>query len=424
MYTISMPFPPLSQPEPLQSITAQQAEEAASRFSTPTYTYNEAMLTSRAQEALDFQAPYGLTVRYAMKANPNPQILQLFNQLGLHIDASSGYEARHALSLGIPAEHIMITSQQIPDDLRELVGQGVLYNATSLHQLETYGRLFPHTDISVRINPGIGSGHSKKANTGGPSSSFGIWHEYIGQIKELAQINSLNISKIHTHIGAGTDPKVWHEAARLTLEMAEHFPTVSIINLGGGFKVARTSAEHGTDLPQISGVISRLFQDFAAQTGRRLHIEIEPGTFLVANAGAIVSRVIDITDTGAQGNTFLKLDTGLTEIMRPSLYGAQHAIVVVNDRPRRTQNYVVVGHTCESGDLLTPEPGQPDTPSSRPLQSAAIGDLVVIEGTGAYCASLSATGYNSFPPAAEVMITGEGDLSDAAGHLTATAGDL
>ncbi len=302
----------------------------------------------------------------------------------------------------------MITSQQLPEDLTALIDQGVRFNATSLHQLTSYGRQFPGSEVSVRLNPGVGSGHSPKTNTGGPTSSFGIWHEDIPEVKRLAAAHHLRITKIHTHIGAGTDPKVWHEAARLTLKLVEHFPEVTTINLGGGFKVARMSGEQATDLRSVSAVIAELLALFAAQTGRQLHLEIEPGTYLVAGAGSLIGRVMDQTSTGEAGFNFLKLNLGLTEIMRPSLYGAQHPIIVLNDTPTDPQPYVVVGHTCESGDLLTPEPGQPDVPATRQLQRASIGDLVVIEGVGAYCASMSAKGYNSFPEAAEVILHADG----------------
>ena len=395
--------------EALQSVTAEQVEAIARQYGTPVFVYSEAILLSRAKQALAFAAPYGLTVRYAMKANPLAAILRLLDQAGLHIDASSGNEAHRAITAGIAPEHIMITSQQIPDDLAYLVLQGVIFNATSLYQLECYGRQFPGSNVSVRLNPGIGSGHSRKTNTGGPASSFGIWHEDIPEVKRISADYNLTVTRIHTHIGAGTDPKIWHEAARLTLDLAEHFSAVTTINLGGGFKVARMSYEEATNLVVISAGIAKLIEAFAQQTGRRLHLEIEPGTYLTANAGALITRVIDCTSTGAAGYNFLKLDCGLTEIMRPSLYGAQHPIIILNTRHSSPTPYIVVGHTCESGDLLTPEPGQADIPAERLLQHASIGDVAVIEGVGAYCASMSAKGYNSFPDTPEIMLSSSGE---------------
>ena len=126
------------------------------------------------------------TVRYAVKACPAAGVIRILNRAGLHIDASSGYEALRAMRTGVPATQIQLTTQQLPDNLADLVRQGVLFNACSLHQLAAYGRLFPGREVSVRINPGLGSGHSNRTNTGGPSSSFGIWHEHLDQVLATA----------------------------------------------------------------------------------------------------------------------------------------------------------------------------------------------------------------------------------------------
>ena len=119
----------------------------------------------------------------------------------------------------------------------------------------------------------------------------------------------------------------------------------------------------------------------------QLKLEIEPGTFLVANSGALLCSVQDIVTTGASGHTFLKLDAGMTEVLRPSLYGAQHPIVVLNGKTSAPEvgSYVVVGHCCESGDLFSCAPGEPETLQERSLEKASIGDLITIEGAGAYC---------------------------------------
>lgn len=139
---------------------------------------------------------------------------------------------------------------------------------------------------------------------------------------------------------------------------------------------------------------------------------IEPGTYLLANSCALVSTVQDIATTPTR--TFLKLDSGMTEVLRPSLYGAQHPLVVVKrggtKGSGKTKKYVVVGHCCESGDLLTPAPGEPETIAERELTEADIGDLCVVEGSGAYCAGMSAKNYNSFPEAVEVMRDAQGQL--------------
>ncbi|MBA3960933.1 MAG: diaminopimelate decarboxylase [Chthoniobacterales bacterium] len=398
--------------EQLRFLTPAEVGQIAARWGTPVFVYDEATLRERARQALAFQAPFGLTVRYAMKANPNAQVLALFDQLGLAIDASSGYEATRALEAGISPRRILVTAQQMPRDLVSLVERGVLFNASSLHQLETFGGNFPGTEIGVRINPGVGSGHSHKTNVGGPASSFGIWHESVEEIKAVAAQHQLTITRLHTHIGSGTDPLVWTKVARLSLDQVRSFPSVTTMSLGGGFKVARMSYEKTTDLQEISQVVADALRVFAQETGRKLHLEIEPGTYLTANAGSLITTIDDLVATGSDGYKFLKLDSGMTDILRPTLYAAQHPLIVVNDRPSTPERYVVVGHCCESADLLTPHPDDSEVVATRPLQKAEIGDLLVIEGVGAYCASMSARHYNSFPRTPELLRRADGAVEE------------
>ena len=398
--------------EQLSFLTEEQVRTVQRRFGTPLFVYDQQTLEDQARRALSFSNPYGLTVRYAMKACPSAAVIRIFNHLGLHIDASSGFEAHRAMRAGVPPAQIQITAQQLPDDLEELVGQGILFNACSLHQLRTFGHFFPGREISIRVNPGLGSGHSNRTNVGGPSASFGIWHEHLEQIFAIQREFDLEITALHSHIGSGSDPEIWQHCARLTLGIAARFPRVQRVNLGGGFKVGRMADEISTDLQTASQPIAEEFERFAREHDRRLHLEIEPGTFLVANAAALVCTAIDVVDTGADGYHFIKVDSGMTEILRPSMYGAQHPIVVVPARPeeRDQQHYLVAGHCCESGDILTPEPDNPEGLETRLLTQARIGDAVVVGGNGAYCSTMSAKNYNSFPEAAEVLQSRDGSL--------------
>ncbi|MFA4814690.1 MAG: diaminopimelate decarboxylase [Candidatus Gracilibacteria bacterium] len=389
----------------------KQAFIIAEQFGTPVYVYGEELLKKAAREALSFKAPFGLTVLYAMKANPNRRILEIFQQMGIQIDASSEYEVLRCLHYGIPGEQILLTTQELPRDLAALIQKGVQFNACSLHQLEAYGKQFPGTALSIRINPGEGSGFDARVNVGGKESSFGIWHEHIPQALELIEKYELTIKRLHTHIGSGTNPEVWARVAEFSLSFLEYFPHATILNLGGGFKVARIPSEKDADMNIISKKVNKALLDFAEKTGRKMRLEIEPGTFLVANAGVILSRIQDKTSTGINGYTFLKLDTGMTEIIRPSYYGSQHTMQVIQREPTEdTEEVLVVGHCCESADLLTPSPDHGDEVFPRLLPKAQIGDLFLIEGCGAYCSSMSTANYNSFPRTAEVMIRESGEL--------------
>src|SRR6266571_440739 len=364
-------------------LTSAEAALVRERFGTPCYVYDRAALEAAARAALAFPQAFGFTLRYAMKANPSHAVLRLFRDLGLHIDASSDPEVERAL--------------------------GALYNACSLHQLDRYGRAFPERAVIIRVNPGLGSGSTNRTNTGGPASSFGIWHAYLDEAKALAARHRLVIRGLHTHIGSGSDPAVWTRVALLVLEIAARLPDVTTVSLGGGFKVARVAGEQTTNLVAVGSIAREAFIDFHRRTGRKLRLEIEPGAYLVANAGAVVATCVDVVDTGEDGYLFAKLDAGMTEVTRPSLYGAQHPITVVAGG-RATARVVFVGPCCESGDVLTPAPGDPEALAPREVPRPEFGDLVVVGGAGAYCAAMCTGNYNSYPLAPEVLRELDGSL--------------
>jgi len=391
------------------ALSVEHAAQVRDRFATPCYVYVRGALEAAARRALAFPAPFGLTVRYAMKANPSRGVLELFRGLGLHVDASSDHEVERALRAGFPAGSIQLTSQMPSRRLAEHLARGVLFNACSLHQLEAFGLAAHGQSVSVRMNPGLGSGSTNRTNTGGPASSFGIWHEHLGEVKAIAERHDVKITRLHSHIGSGTDPEVYKRVTRMTLDLASKLPDVGVVNLGGGFKVGRMPGEPSADLADVGAHVAQELTAFRDRDGRALGLEIEPGTYLVANAGVVVATCVDVVDTGHDGYLFAKLDTGMPEVTRPSLYGAQHPIHVLA-QGREEADVIFVGPCCESGDILTPAPGDPEALAPRRVPRPQIGDLVIVGGAGAYCAAMSTINYNSYPQAPEVMLEPDGTL--------------
>lgn len=406
-------------------LTAETAKACVDAVGgTPLFAYSLDRLREAADACLAFPSAYGLTVRYAMKACPTGAIVKFFHRKGIHIDASSGYEVRRAIASGIPPENISLSSQELPKDFAELVDMGIKVNACSISQLERFGQHYAGKgkEVGIRINPGVGSGGFSasttvfsKTNVGGPSSSFGIWHTLVddGTVASIVEKYGLVVERVHTHIGSGSDPSIWQQVATKSLSFCALFPTVHTLNLGGGYKVGRNPGEPSTDLQEVGKPVAEAFRQFAADHGRELRLEIEPGTYLVAMAGALLSTVQDkVYTTGDSGHTFLKLDSGMTDVLRPSLYGAIHPMTLLPGSGKTTdvgtegESVVVVGHCCESGDLLTPESGNPESLAERPLRKAEIGDILVVDGSGAYCSGMSSKNYNSFPEAPEVLIDG------------------
>lgn len=370
----------------------------------PRYEYSRSTIEKTINLLLSLSSPYGLQVRYAVKANPHPEIIKMMDDWGVYFDASSSYEAEELLNQGIAGNKISLSSQQSPHNLEALLNAGVLFTATSINQLKLFLN-FPNRPsvVGVRINPAFGAGHNNRTSTGGTSASFGIWHEYIDEALALAKAEQVIINRLHIHIGSGTDPALWGEVMERSLSVVEKLPDVTVLDIGGGYKVHRYGDEKEADMVEIVTIFSKQLQLFYEKTGRKISLEIEPGTYLIAHAGTLVASVDDIVDTGSGGYAFLRLNTGMNDFLRATLYGSRHTIEVMNGSST-TKEYVVVGHNCESGDILSPSNGNPEEIETRTLKEAHIGDEVRIYDTGAYCASMRAKGYNSFPDAIEVMV--------------------
>lgn len=371
---------------------------------TPRFEYRRKIIGERIDYLKGLEVPYGCTVRYAVKANPHAEILKMMNEEGVWFDASSSYEAEALLSAGVAGADVSLSSQQSPHNLGELLEAGVLFVATSFKQLELFLETANRPDkVGVRINPAMGSGHNNRTNTGGVNSSFGIWYEYGERVREIATAAGVTIDRLHIHIGSGADPYVWGQVMDQALDIAREYSDVTSLNIGGGYKVHRYGEEVEANMTDIFATFSEKLLAFKEETGRALHLEIEPGTYFIAHAGTLVATVDDIVDTGKYGHTFLRLNTGMNDFLRTTLYGAQHRIEVINDETEE-RPYIVVGHNCESGDIFTTEKGDPESVEPRLLKKANIGDTVHIYDVGAYCASMRAKGYNSFPDAIEVIV--------------------
>jgi diaminopimelate decarboxylase len=386
-------------------LSSEQATELVAQHNSPVFVYSKSQLQVRVEELLGLSMPFGLTIRYAVKANSHPEIVKLFLDKGLHFDASSSYEASMLLSQGVSGDKISLSSQQSAHNMSELLSAGVQYVATSLHQLELFVTEENHGEnVGLRVNPAIDhAGHNNRLSTGGVAASFGLWHEHVDEAIKLAHAHHVTIDRLHTHIGSGADPAIWAKAMETSLNIVRKMPDVTTLDFGGGYKISRVAGEHETDLRKVSAIFTEKLQSFAQETGRKIKLEIEPGTWLVAHAGILLAQVDDIVDTGSEGYTFLRVNTGMNDFIRPAMYGSQHEIEVMNANGEEAE-YVVSGHCCETSDILTPMPGDPEHITPRKVRKADIGDVIAIADTGAYCASMSTKQYNAFPSASEAFV--------------------
>jgi diaminopimelate decarboxylase len=393
----------------LNFLEETQIEKIENDFETPVYVYSESKLLEASKSFLDFPSAFWHSVRYAMKANSNINILRIFKNKWLKVDCSSDYEAYRAINSGFHPSDIQISGQETSEKLVDLLERWIFFVATSLKQLKYIWDMKPWAEIWVRINPWVWSGAFAAISTGWVTSSFGIWHEYIPQIKAIAREYNLNITKIHIHIWSENTPESWTNSASIWLDIVSQFENATTLNMWGGFKKAIMPYEKSADLQSIWKSVTNKFEEFYKKTGRKIHLEVEPWKYMVINSCSVIAKVDDIVDTWGEGYKFIRLNTWMTEMPRVPMYGVQQPIIAINSS-KKLEKYVIVWHCCESGDILTSKLYDPEIIEPITFPEVSIWDTLVIEWTGAYNASMSMKNYNSYPEAGELLVRKNGEI--------------
>jgi diaminopimelate decarboxylase len=375
--------------------------QLAKEFGTPAYIYDAGKIIERINDLKAFDV-----VRYAQKACSNIAILDLMRRHGVVVDAVSAGEIYRAMKAGF-ATHgtphsIVYTADVFDRDALEMVVKHKLHvNVGSPDMIDQLGAVSPGHSITLRINPGFGHGHSQKTNTGGESSKHGIWHEQVADCLLRSDRHGIMVTGVHMHIGSGTDLEHLAQVCGAMEKTVEEVGrSVTTISAGGGLPVPYRATQSYVDLAQYFQLWDAARKRIEQQLGHKITLELEPGRYLVAEAGYLLTEIRAIKQSG--GNTFYLLDAGFNNLARPILYGAYHpmSISVAEDRP--VQDVVVGGPLCESGDIFTQEEG--GVVCRRQLPLAAVGDHLIIEVAGAY-GFVMGSNYNSKPFAPEVLIS-------------------
>jgi diaminopimelate decarboxylase len=355
-------------------------------------------------------------VRYAQKACSNVHILRLLRDEGARVDAVSLGEIERALRAGYApgyrgeghdADLVLTADVADAPTLARVIELEIPLNAGSIDMLRALGERLPagrRHPVWLRVNPGFGHGHSRKTNTGGESSKHGIWHEAVPEALEVVDRHGLRLVGLHMHIGSGVDIEhLARVADAMTAQVRTLGRAVGAISAGGGLSIPYRPGDREIDVDAYFRIWDAARKKIEAQLGRKVSLEIEPGRFLVAEAGILVAEVLAVKRQG--GTRFALVDAGFNDLMRPALYGSHHEITIV----RRdggvgggaTAPILVAGPLCESGDVFTQGEGGVVLP--RELPEPRVGDLVVFHDTGAYGAAM-ASNYNTRPMAPEVLI--------------------
>ncbi|MBE3144587.1 MAG: diaminopimelate decarboxylase [Planctomycetes bacterium] len=378
-------------------------KELAKEYDTPLYVLSEKRIRdnyNRLHNALIRNYKY-VRIYYAAKANSNLTVLKILHSEGAYLDAVSPGEVFMGLTSGYTPDRILFTGTSVRnDELKFLSDANVTINIDSQSELDRLLKIAVPPVLSIRVNPEIGAGHHSHCITAGPESKFGLWEE--DALKAYATAKKARVERfgIHMHIGSGifdVEPYVLAVEKLLSIAKRVHDEVgveFEFIDIGGGLGVPYKPEDKELDLSEFSTKIVVPFKAKIKEYGLgKPFLYMEPGRYLVCDASILLTSVNTVKQTPSK--KFVGVDAGFNTLVRPTMYGSYHPILVANklEAPDK-ETYDVVGPICESGDVLAKD---------RQLPLVEEGDLLAVLNAGAYGFSMSSQ-YNARPRAAEVMI--------------------
>jgi diaminopimelate decarboxylase len=368
--------------------------DLAEQFGTPLYIYDGEKIAHQVKTLKNAFSDTDVKVKYAAKALTNISVLKLIRKHGAGIEVVSLEEARIAMKAGYTSSEIVFTPSGVDfEEIIEAVDLGLALNIDNLSTLQKFGDKYKNTyPCGVRLNPHILAGGNYKISTGHSNSKFGISIFQFQQIMEIVHRHGLQIKGLHIHTGSEiAETDVFIKMAEILFSMAGDFPNLSFIDFGSGFKVAYKDGDMVTNIYDLGLKLSKAFNDFCQRYGRKLEMWIEPGKYVVSEAGTFLVRTNIVKPTPSV--TFVGVNSGLNHLIRPMMYDSYHHIVNVSNPTGSQKIYTVVGYICETDTFG----------SDRKIHEVREGDVLAIKNAGAYCFSMSSN-YNSRLKPAEVLI--------------------
>src|SRR5690242_3351431 len=355
---------------------------------TPRYVYHLPTVRLQARELKSLAAVDRL--HYAVKANTHPAILRALAAEGFAFECVSPGELKAVAAVVAESVPLLFTPNFAPrEDYVHALGTRASVTLDALHPLQHWGELFRGREIVLRVDLGRGLGHHEKVRTGGSASKFGLPLDQLPAFLQLADAHGVVVRGLHAHLGSGVlDAAHWGEVYAQLASLAERIASVVFLNIGGGLGVPAHPGEAPLDIAALDRALREVKAVYP-----QYQLWMEPGRYLVADAGVLLTRVTQLKDKG--GFRYLGVDTGMNSLIRPALSDAWHQIVNLSRLGEpATARYQVVGPICESGDVLG---------TDRRLQEAAEGDVILIAQAGAYGKVMSSH-YNLRDEADEVVI--------------------
>ena len=369
---------------------------AAERFGTPLYVYDEVQIKFQYASLKQAFRRSDVKIFYACKALTNVNILKILEQEGAGIDCVSINEVQLALKAGFTADRIIFTPNSVAfDEYLEATALHVNINIDNLSLLEEFGHHFGDAyPVIIRLNPHIMAGGNIKISTGHVDSKFGISIEQVQEIRDVVERTKVSVKGLHIHTGSEIkDLEVFVKGLELVLETTQYFPDLTIIDLGGGFKVPYKPDEVGTDMEALGEKLADAFEAFQQSTGKKFQVWFEPGKFLVSQAGYFLVRA-NIIKQGPS-RTFVGVNSGFNHLIRPMFYDAYHKITNISHPEGGLKTYNIVGNICETDTFAW----------DRELNEVRPNDIILFNNAGAYGFEMSSR-FNSRCRPAEVLVSG------------------
>ena len=381
-------------------LTAENLLRLPAEFGCPVWVYDAQIIRRQIAALKQFDV-----VRFAQKACSNIHILRLMREQGVKVDSVSLGEIERALAAGYnPQTHpddIVFTADVIDQATLERVSElQIPVNAGSVDMLDQLGQVSPGHRVWLRVNPGFGHGHSQKTNTGGENSKHGIWYTDLPAALDVIQRHHLQLVGIHMHIGSGVDyAHLEQVCGAMVRQVIEFGQDLQAISAGGGLSVPYQQGEEAVDTEHYYGLWNAAREQIARHLGHPVKLEIEPGRFLVAQSGVLITQVRSVKQMGSRH--FVLVDAGFNDLMRPAMYGAYHHITVLGKEDAPCDHkYDVTGSLCENNDKFAID---------RMLPEVDMGDYLVIHDTGAHGFSMGYN-YNGKLKSAELLLKEDGSV--------------
>jgi diaminopimelate decarboxylase len=375
--------------------------ELVNSFDTPLYVYDAHIIDRQYTRLKQAFSSCKTRINFACKALNNVKVMRHMHELGACLDTVSIQEVWLGLKAGFTPEEIIYTPNCVSmEEIDLAVKEGVMINIDNISILEQFGLKYGNTvPICIRINPHVMAGGNINISTGHIDSKFGISIYQMRHVDRVVKNTGLNVIGLHMHTGSDiVDVDIFLRAADILFEQAEHFPDLTFIDFGSGFKVPYKPDDHSTDIEELGEKLTTRFKEFCSEYGRELELWFEPGKFLVSQAGTFLVKVNVLKQTTAA--MFVGVDSGLNHLIRPMLYNGYHHITNVSNPDGALRLYTVVGYICETDTFGW----------DRKLNEVREGDILAFNNAGAYGMTM-ASNYNSrFRPAEVLIKNGKAEL--------------